>query len=75
MLIFFYNKSCKTNLKGEIIGSVEGFLGHLGCLDVNPEDGRLYASLEYKSDNIGKGILKVWEMILCYRSSKEVLST
>lgn len=56
----FTTSLVKTNLKGEIIGSVEGFLGHLGCLDVNPEDGRLYASLEYKSDNIGKGILKGW---------------
>lgn len=54
----FTTKLLKTNLKGEIIGSVEGFMGHLGCLDVNPEDGRIYASLEYKNDNIGKGILK-----------------
>jgi len=30
----------------------------LGCLDINPDDGRVYASLEYKNDNIGKGILK-----------------
>ncbi|WP_300598255.1 hypothetical protein [Niabella sp.] len=54
----FTTKLVKTNLKGELIGSVDGFIGHLGCLDVNPEDGRIYASLEYKNDNIGKGILK-----------------
>ncbi len=54
----FTTSLIKTNLKGEIIGSLEGFVGHLGCLDVNPEDGRIYASLEYKNDKIGKGILK-----------------
>src|SRR5690606_24419866 len=54
----FTTSLVKTNLKGEIIGSVDGFLGHLGCLDINPGDGRIYASLEYKNDKIGKGILK-----------------
>ena len=54
----FTTSLVKTNLKGEIIGSVDGFIGHLGCLDINPEDGRIYASLEYKNDKIGKGILK-----------------
>ena len=54
----FTTSLIKTNLQGEIIGSVDGFMGHLGCLDVNSEDGRLYASLEYKNDKIGKGILK-----------------
>lgn len=54
----FTTSLVKTNLRGEVIGSVDGFIGHLGCLDVNPEDGRIYASLEYKNDNIGKGILK-----------------
>lgn len=54
----FTTSLVKTNLKGELIGSVDGFIGHLGCLDINPEDGRIYASLEYKNDQIGKGILK-----------------
>lgn len=54
----FTTSLIKTNLKGEIIGSVDGFIGHLGCLAMNPEDGRIYASLEYKNDKIGKGILK-----------------
>ncbi|MCF3109257.1 hypothetical protein LL912_10745 [Niabella sp. CC-SYL272] len=54
----FTTKLVKTDLKGRVIGSVDGFIGHLGCLDVNPDDGRVYASLEYKNDNIGKGILK-----------------
>lgn len=54
----FTTSLIKTNLKGEIVGSVDGFIGHLGCLDINPDDGRIYASLEYKDDRIGKGILK-----------------
>ncbi|MBO9618832.1 MAG: hypothetical protein J7539_07325 [Niabella sp.] len=54
----FTTSLVKTNLKGELIGSVDGFIGHLGCLDISPEDGRIYASLEYKNDQIGKGILK-----------------
>lgn len=48
----------KTDLQGNIIGSVTGLLGHLGDLDFNPQDGRVYGSLEYKNDAIGKGILK-----------------
>lgn len=48
----------KTDLKGKIIGTVEGLLGHLGCLDFNDADGRVYGSLELKHDAIGKGIMK-----------------
>ncbi|WP_420111689.1 carbohydrate-binding protein [Pseudactinotalea sp.] len=38
----------KTDLAGNIVGSVGGFTGHLGDLDFNAEDGRVYGSLEYK---------------------------
>lgn len=48
----------KTDLKGNVIGTVTGLLGHLGCIDFNDEDGRLYGSLEYKNDAIGKGIMR-----------------
>ena len=48
----------KLDMQGRIIGSVSGILGHLGCLDFNDEDGRLYGSLEYKNDAIGRGIMK-----------------
>lgn len=55
----FTTKLVKARLStGEIIGSVDGLLGHLGCIAFNSEDGRVYGSLEYKSDAIGKGILK-----------------
>ena len=48
----------KTDLQGNVIGTVTGLLGHLGCIDFNDEDGRLYGSLEYKNDAIGKGIMR-----------------
>ena len=52
----FTTKLIKMDLKGNLIGSVEGLTGHLGCLTMNPADGRIYGSLEYKNDVIGKGI-------------------
>lgn len=48
----------KLDMQGNVVGSVKGILGHLGCLEFNEEDGRVYGSLEYKNDAIGKGILK-----------------
>lgn len=47
----------KCDLQGNILGSVTGLVGHLGDLTFNPEDGRVYGTLEYKDDVIGKGIL------------------
>lgn len=52
----FTDRLIKTDLSGKLIGSVTGFAGHLGDLDFNTEDGRIYGSLEYKNDAIGKGI-------------------
>ena len=43
----------KLDMQGNVIGSVTGLLGHLGCLEFNEEDGRVYGSLEYKNDAIG----------------------
>ncbi len=48
----------KADLQGNIVGTVKGLLGHLGCIEFNEEDGRIYGSLEYKNDSIGRGILK-----------------
>ncbi len=56
--VSFTTMLVKMDLKGNIVGSVTGLLGHLGCLEFNDEDGRLYGSLEYKNDAIGKGIMK-----------------
>ena len=39
----------KTNLQGEVLGTLGGFTGHLGDLDFNEANGRVYGSLEYKA--------------------------
>lgn len=54
----FTTKIVKATLSGEIAGTVEGIVGHLGCITFNEKDGCVYGSLEYKNDVIGKGILE-----------------
>ncbi len=53
----FTDKLIKMDLSGKLIGSVVGFVGHLGDIDIT-QDGKIYGSLEYKDDAIGKGIKK-----------------
>lgn len=53
----FTTKLVKAKLDGTIVGCVDGLLGHLGFIAYNKQDGRVYGSLEYKNDVIGKGIL------------------
>ncbi|MFD2146765.1 hypothetical protein [Mucilaginibacter antarcticus] len=50
----FTDKLIKVDMGGKLIGSVTGFVGHLGDLDITPA-GKIYGSLEYKNDAIGKG--------------------
>ena len=45
----------KLDMDGNFVGSVTGFLGHLGCIALY--GGHVYGSLEYKNDSIGRGIL------------------
>lgn len=47
----------KADLQGNIIGSVTGLAGHLGCIAYNYDDGKVYGSLEFKMDSVGKWIL------------------
>lgn len=47
----------KCDLEGNLIGTVDGLIGHLGCIAYNKEDVRVYGSLEFKNDSIGRGIL------------------
>ncbi|MFH9685599.1 hypothetical protein ACH4LE_04620 [Streptomyces sp. NPDC017413] len=49
MYFSFTDLLVKTDLSGRPIGSVTGFTGHLGDLDFNTGDGRVYGSLEYKA--------------------------
>lgn len=58
LYLSFTTSLIKTDFQGNIVGSVKGIIGHLGCLAYNPDDGRVYASLEHKDDIIGKGILE-----------------
>lgn len=48
----------KTDMEGNVIGTVKGLAGHLGCIAYNYENGKIYGSLEYKHDAIGNHILK-----------------
>ncbi|WP_220725939.1 hypothetical protein [Arthrobacter cheniae] len=45
----FTSMLVKTDLDGTVLGTVTGFTGHLGDLDFNEKDGRVYGSLEYKA--------------------------
>lgn len=45
----FTQRLIRTDLTGKVLGTVEGLTGHLGDLDLNPRDGRVYGSLEYKA--------------------------
>lgn len=38
----------KYDFSGKLVGTLVGWTGHLGDLDFNPADGRVYGSLEYK---------------------------
>ncbi len=40
----------KYDFNGKLVGTLVGWAGHLGDLDFNPSDGRVYGSLEYKKD-------------------------
>ncbi len=57
MYFSFTTTLVKTDMQGRVIGSVGGLAGHLGCIAYREEDGRVWGSLEYKHDQIGKGIL------------------
>nr|WP_295108648.1 hypothetical protein [uncultured Caulobacter sp.] len=46
----FTNLLAKYDLKGKLVGTLVGWTGHLGDLDFNPADGKVYGSLEYKKD-------------------------
>ncbi|WP_313172614.1 hypothetical protein [Stenotrophomonas sp.] len=46
----FTNLLAKFDLQGNLVGTLTGWNGHLGDLDFNPADGKVYGSLEYKKD-------------------------
>ena len=46
----FTSLLAKYDFSGRLIGTLVGWTGHLGDLDFNPADGKVYGSLEYKED-------------------------
>ncbi|WP_343519994.1 hypothetical protein [Sphingomonas sp.] len=46
----FTNLLVKYDFSGKLIGTLTGWTGHLGDLDFNSADGKVYGSLEYKKD-------------------------
>lgn len=46
----------KCDLEGNVIGSVTGINGHLGAMTYEPRSKKVYASLEIKDDEIGRGV-------------------
>lgn len=46
----------KCDLEGNVIGSVTGINGHLGAMTYEPKSKKVYASLEIKDDEIGRGV-------------------
>ena len=58
LYLSFTTRLLKTDLTGRVLGSVEGLVGHLGCIAWNETERRIYASLEFKQDAIGSGIFR-----------------
>ena len=55
----FTTELLKCDLAGNLLGSVKGWVGHLGCIDFDDETGYVFGSLEIKNDSIGCSIKKL----------------
>ena len=56
MYFSFTTSFVVTDLQGNVLGSIDRIQGHLGAMVFNPEDRKVYESLECKDDEIGKGL-------------------
>ena len=66
----FTTRLVKARLSdGEIVGYVDGLLGHMGCIDFDPASGYVLGSLEYKHDIIGQGVLDAVGAHLVYENA------
>lgn len=59
MYMSFTSRFLKVDMTGNVLASIDRIQGHLGAMTFNPEDRKVYASLECKDDEIGQGIAKV----------------
>ncbi len=53
----FTTELVKTDYAGNLLGTVKGLAGHLGCIVFDPDGRRVIGSLELKHDAIGRGIV------------------
>ncbi len=53
MYFSFTTQFVKTDLNGNVLGTIDKIQGHLGAMVFNPEGRKVYASLECKDDQIG----------------------
>lgn len=56
MYFSFTTQFIKTDLAGRVLGTTDKIQGHPGAMVFNPEDRKVYASLECKDDAIGAGL-------------------
>ena len=56
MYFSFTDRFLVTDMKGDILGSVEHIQGHLGAMVFDPSRRKVFASLECKDDVIGQGL-------------------
>lgn len=56
MYFSFTTQFIKTDLQGHVLGSIDHIQGHLGAMTFNPKDRKVYASLECKDDEVGRGL-------------------
>lgn len=47
----FTDMLAKYRFDGSLVGTLGGWTGHLGDLDFNPHDGKVYGSIEYKAQH------------------------
>lgn len=47
----FTDLLAKYDFEGKLVATLTGWTGHLGDLAINPVNGKLYGSLEYKADH------------------------
>ena len=45
LYVSFTTLLLKLDLQGNLIGFVDGLVGHLGCIALNENDGKFYGSL------------------------------
>lgn len=58
MYMSFTSRFVKVDMNGRILASIDRIQGHLGAMTFNPQDRKVYASLECKDDEIGQGIAR-----------------